>query len=50
VYRKPAAWRKLVQRAMAVDFSWEAAAAAYERLYAAARSRPRQRPERPAVR
>jgi hypothetical protein len=35
---------------MARDFSWDAAAAEYERLYEAARVRPQLVPQRPAVR
>jgi len=31
----PAGWRDLQRRAMAEDFSWDAAAARYEELYAA---------------
>lgn len=49
VYRNPVAWRGLVRRAMAMDFSWEAAAKEYERLYEAARVRPQAIPHRPAV-
>jgi starch synthase len=49
VYRQPKAWRQLILRAMAADFSWDAAAQAYERLYATARVRPRRLPARPAV-
>ncbi|MDQ6622945.1 MAG: starch synthase, partial [Verrucomicrobiota bacterium] len=30
----PACWQRLVRRAMAQDFSWEAAAERYEELYA----------------
>jgi starch synthase len=50
VYRQPERWRQLVLRAMATDFSWDAAASAYERLYATTSARPRQAPYRPAVR
>lgn len=32
-YRDPPAWRSIMQRAMAQDFSWDAAAAAYLALY-----------------
>lgn len=50
VYAQPPAWKALVQRAMAMDFSWDAAAAEYEKLYKAAHARPRLSPQRPAVR
>jgi starch synthase len=33
LYRAPPAWQALMQRAMAQDFSWDAAAAAYLALY-----------------
>ena len=33
LYRDPAAWQRTMRRAMAADFSWQAAAAAYLRLY-----------------
>jgi starch synthase len=33
VYRDPAAWRRLMLNGMALDFSWEASAAEYVRLY-----------------
>jgi starch synthase len=36
LYRRPQAWRALMRRAMAQDFSWDAAAAAYLALYAQA--------------
>ena len=36
LYRRPQAWRVLMRRAMAQDFSWEAAAASYLALYAQA--------------
>ena len=39
LYRDPAAWGRLVRNAMAAEFTWEAAAAAYEQVYAAARER-----------
>ena len=34
LYDQPAAWREIMLRAMAQDFSWDAAAAAYLALYA----------------
>ncbi len=34
LYDQPAAWRRMMLRAMAQDFSWDAAAAAYLALYA----------------
>jgi starch synthase len=37
VYKSPKAWRKLQANGMAKDFSWEASAAEYVRLYKAAR-------------
>jgi len=33
VYRRPADWRRLVQNAMAMDWSWEHQVGHYERLY-----------------
>lgn len=33
LYRQPAEWKTLVQRAMQADFSWKASAAQFERLY-----------------
>ncbi len=50
VYANPTAWKALVRRAMAMDFSWDAAASEYEKLYTSALARPRLSPQRPAVR
>ena len=36
LYRHPAAWQRVMRRAMAADFSWRGAAAAYLALYAQA--------------
>jgi starch synthase len=36
LYRRPAEWQRVMRRAMAADFSWDGAAAAYLELYAAA--------------
>ena len=36
LYRQPRAWQALMRRAMAQDFSWEAAATSYLALYAKA--------------
>ena len=35
-YRQQEDWRRLVQRGMAADFSWERSVLAYEQLYAVA--------------
>jgi starch synthase len=42
LHRQPGAWRALQRRGMAADFSWGPAAAAYERLFAAACVRRRR--------
>lgn len=39
-YAQPAAWRRLIQRAMAADFSWDRSARQYLKVYASA-ARPR---------
>ena len=36
LYRRPAEWQRVMRRAMAADFSWDGAAAAYLELYAGA--------------
>ncbi len=38
LYRQPLAWQALMRRAMAQDFSWDAAATSYLALYARARA------------
>lgn len=50
VFGHPERWRPLVLRAMAADFSWNAAAQAYEHLYGAIMTRPRLSVSRHAVR
>jgi len=35
VYQQPKQWKKVMENAMACDFSWQAAALEYEKLYAA---------------
>src|SRR5262249_15576834 len=42
-YQDPAGWRRLVQNAMAEDFSWEASAAAYVTCYRRALKQARRR-------
>lgn len=40
LHRQPAAWRALMRRGMATEFSWAATAGAYTRLYAGLPARP----------
>jgi starch synthase len=35
LYKQPRKWQKLIRKAMACDFSWQASAREYEKLYAA---------------
>ncbi len=44
LYRRPDAWRDAMRRAMAQDFSWGRAAAAYDEVYAAAMGARRKVP------
>ena len=44
LYRTPDAWRDAMRRAMAQDFSWGRAAAAYDEVYAAAMGARREVP------
>lgn len=50
LYRRPAAWRAVMQEGMRRDLSWGAAAQAYERVYAGALESRRRTPRRPPQR